>query len=91
MTSVVGFWTFAKLIEAPVVVFVAFHQEYPVLSRLSAIPGIDRSPHDCQRGLDQIHRAVSKMSRLYGEIYETTDWIASDLPRNLGIGKNAGG
>jgi hypothetical protein len=66
-------------------------QEYPARPRLLAIPEIDRAPDVCRRGLDQIHRAVSKISRLYGEVYETTDWIASALPRKLGIGKNAGG
>lgn len=40
---------------------------------------------------DEIHRAVSKISGIYGEVYETTDWIASTLPRKLGNGKNAGG
>jgi nicotinamidase-related amidase len=40
---------------------------------------------------DEIHRAVSKMSGLYGDVHETDDWIASTLPRKLGIGKNAGG
>src|SRR5229473_1335171 len=40
---------------------------------------------------DEIHRAVSKISGLYGEVYETTEWIDATLPRKLGIGKNAGG
>ena len=40
---------------------------------------------------DEIHRAVSKISGLYGDVYETTDWIASTLPRKLGVGKNASG
>ena len=40
---------------------------------------------------DENHRAVSKISGLYGEVYETTDWIASTLPRKLGVGKNTGG
>jgi hypothetical protein len=40
---------------------------------------------------DEIHRAVSKISGLYGDVHETDDWIASTLPRTLGIGKNAGG
>jgi hypothetical protein len=40
---------------------------------------------------DDVHRAVSRISGLYGEVYETTDWIASTLPRKLGYGKNAGG
>jgi hypothetical protein len=66
-------------------------QEYPARPRLLAFPGIDRAPHDGRRAPDQIRRAVSKTSRLYGEVYETTDWIASALPRKLGIGRNAGG
>jgi nicotinamidase-related amidase len=40
---------------------------------------------------DEIHRAVSKISGLYGDVYETDTWIASTLPRKLGIGNNAGG
>jgi nicotinamidase-related amidase len=40
---------------------------------------------------EQIHRAVLKISGLYGEVHETADWIASTLPRKLGNGKNAGG
>jgi hypothetical protein len=40
---------------------------------------------------DDVHRAVSRTSALYGDVYETTDWIASTLPRKLGNGKYAGG
>jgi nicotinamidase-related amidase len=40
---------------------------------------------------DEIHRAVSKISGLYGEVYETSDWVTSTLPRKLGNGTNAGG
>jgi len=40
---------------------------------------------------DEIHRAISKISGLYGDVCETDDWIVSTLPRKLGIGKNAGG
>jgi nicotinamidase-related amidase len=40
---------------------------------------------------EEIHRAVSKISGLYADVYGTDDWIASTLPRKLGIGKNAGG
>jgi isochorismate hydrolase len=40
---------------------------------------------------EEIHRAVSKISRLYADVSETDDWIASTLPRKLVIGKNAGG
>jgi nicotinamidase-related amidase len=39
---------------------------------------------------DEVHRAVSKVSGVYGDIYETSEWIASTLPRKLGAGKNAG-
>jgi nicotinamidase-related amidase len=40
---------------------------------------------------DEVHRAVSKVSGVYGDIYETSEWIASTLPRKLGAGKNTGG
>jgi nicotinamidase-related amidase len=40
---------------------------------------------------DEIHRAVSKISGIYGEVFETADWIEQTLPRKLGNGKNAGG
>ena len=40
---------------------------------------------------DDVHRAVSRTSGLYGEGHETTEWIASTLPRKLGYGKNTGG
>ena len=40
---------------------------------------------------DEIHRAASKISGLYGEVYETTDWTASTLPGKRGNRKNAGG
>jgi len=39
----------------------------------------------------EIHRAISKVSSLYGDVYETSEWIASTLPRKFGSGKNAGG
>jgi nicotinamidase-related amidase len=39
---------------------------------------------------DEVHRAVSKVSGVYGDIYETSEWIASTLPRKLGAGKNTG-
>jgi hypothetical protein len=50
----------------------------------SASQALDEMP------ADEIHRAV-KISGVYGEVHETTDWIASTLPRKLGNGKNAGG
>jgi nicotinamidase-related amidase len=39
----------------------------------------------------EVHRAISKVSGVYGDVYETSEWIASTLPRKLGNGKNAGG
>ena len=40
---------------------------------------------------DEIHRAVTKISALYGEVYETADWIEQTHPRKLGQGKDASG
>jgi hypothetical protein len=37
------------------------------------------------------HRAVSKISGIYGDVYETADWISTALPRKLGHGKSASG
>lgn len=71
--------------------FVNMQQEYLAKPRLLAISEIDRALDNCRKVLDRIHRAVSKISGVYGEVYETTDWIASTLPRKLGNGKNAGG
>jgi hypothetical protein len=64
----------------------AFHRNHKVtyLRNASASHALDVSAAE-------IHRAVSKISRLYGDVHETDDWIASTLPRKLGIGKNAGG
>jgi nicotinamidase-related amidase len=65
----------------------AFHRNHKVtyLCDASASHALD------EVSADEIHRAVSKISGLYGDVYETTDWIASTVPRKLGIGKNAGG
>jgi nicotinamidase-related amidase len=65
----------------------AFHRNHKVtyLCDASASHALD------DVSADEIHRAVSKISGLYGEVYETTDWITSTLPRKLGVGKNAGG
>ena len=65
----------------------AFHRNHRVtyLCDASASHALEDVP------ADEIHRAVSKISGLYGEVYETTDWIASTSPRKLGVGQNAGG
>jgi nicotinamidase-related amidase len=65
----------------------AFHRNHKVayLCDASASHAFDDIP------ADEIHRAISKISGVYGEVYETTEWIASILPRKLGNGKNAGG
>jgi nicotinamidase-related amidase len=65
----------------------AFHRNHKVtyLCDASASHALD------EVSAEEIHRAVSKISGLYGDVYETTDWIASTVPRKLGIGKNAGG
>jgi nicotinamidase-related amidase len=65
----------------------AFHRNHKVtyLCDASASHALEEVP------ADEIHRAVSKISGLYGDVYETDDWIASALSRKLDIGKNAGG
>jgi nicotinamidase-related amidase len=40
---------------------------------------------------DDVQRAVSRISGLYADVYETTDWIAATSPRKLGNGTNARG
>jgi hypothetical protein len=40
---------------------------------------------------DDVRRAVSKLLGIHGDVYETTDWIASTLPCKFGHRKNAGG
>jgi len=65
----------------------AYHRGHQVayLADASASHALD----DLTAG--EIHRAVSKVAGLYGDVYETREWIASTLPRKLGTGKNAGG
>ena len=36
-----------------------------------------------------VHRAVTKISGLYGDVHETREWIATTLPRKLGAGTTA--
>lgn len=65
----------------------AFHRNHKItyLSDASASHALD------DMSADEVHRAVSRISGLYGEVYGTTDWIASTLPRKLGNGNHAGG
>ena len=65
----------------------AFHRDHKAtyLYDASASHALD------EISADEIHRAVSKISGLYGDVHETADWIASTHPRKLGNGKNAGG
>ena len=65
----------------------AFHRNHKVtyLTDASASHALD------EMSADDVHRAVAKISGIYGEVYETTDWIASTLPRKLGNGRQAGG
>jgi hypothetical protein len=44
-----------------------------------------------EKQADDLHRAISKIPGIHGDVYETTDWIASTLPRKLDHGKSAGG
>jgi nicotinamidase-related amidase len=65
----------------------AFHRNRQVtfLSDASASYALD------EMSADDVHCAVSKISEIYGDVYETTEWIASTLPRKFGHRKNAGG
>ncbi len=65
----------------------AFHHKHKVtyLCDASASHALD------DMSADEVHRAVSRISAVYGDVYETADWIEQTLPRKLGIGKNAGG
>ena len=65
----------------------AFHRNHKVtyLWDASASHALD------DMSADDVHRAVSRLSGLYGDVHETSDWIASNLPRKLGNGKHAGG
>jgi nicotinamidase-related amidase len=65
----------------------AFHRNHKVtyLCDASASHALDEMP------AGDVHRAVSKISGIYAEVFETDDWIEQTLPRNLGYGKNAGG
>ena len=52
-----------------------FHRNHKVayLSDASASHALD------DMSADDVHRAVSRISALYGDVYETADWIASTL------------
>jgi nicotinamidase-related amidase len=65
----------------------AFHRNHKVsyIADASASHALD------EMSAEDVHRAVGKISGVYGEVYETTEWIASTLPRKLGNGKQAGG
>jgi hypothetical protein len=65
----------------------AHHRNHKVtyLYDASASHALDEMP------AHEIHRAISKISGVYGEVHETSDWIASTLPRKFGNGRNAGG
>jgi nicotinamidase-related amidase len=65
----------------------AFHRNHEVtyLSDASASHALDGIP------AEQVHQVVTKISGIYGDVFETDDWIEHTLPRKLGNGKNAGG
>jgi nicotinamidase-related amidase len=65
----------------------AFHRNHKVayLCDASASHALE------EMSADEVHCAVSKISGLYGEVFETAEWIASTSPRKLGNGKKAGG
>jgi nicotinamidase-related amidase len=64
-----------------------FHRNHKVAYRSDA--SASHAPDDMPA--DDVQRAVSRVSALYGDVYETADWIASAIPRKLRNGRNAGG
>ena len=64
-----------------------FHRNHKVtyLCDASASHALDEMP------AEEVHRAVSKISGVYADVFETADWIQQTLPRKLGNGRHAGG
>jgi nicotinamidase-related amidase len=64
----------------------AYHRGHKAtyLADASASHGLD------DMAASEVHRAICKVSGLYGDVYETSDWIVSTLPRKLGNEKNSG-
>ena len=69
--------------------FVHMQQEYLAKPRLLANSEIDRALDNCRKVLD--HSRKIGLPVAFAPFYETTDRIASTLPRKLGHGKNPGG
>jgi nicotinamidase-related amidase len=65
----------------------AFHRNHKVtcLCDASASHALDEMP------ADEVRHAVSRISGVDGDAFETDEWIEHTLPRKLGIGRNAGG
>ena len=65
----------------------AFHRNHIVtyLCDASASHALDTM------SADEVHRAVSMISAVYAEVYETDEWIAATTPRKLSNGKGAVG
>jgi hypothetical protein len=69
------------------VAFMRMFNESALFSRAKVANFCDASAgHACDTSTDEIHRAVSRISGLYGEGYETTEWIDRVIPRKLVIG-----
>jgi hypothetical protein len=74
-----------------IVGFLDLPREYPAKPWVTYLwdASAPREPGDTPA--DQVHRAVSRTSGVYADVFETADWIEQSSPRKLGIGKNAGG
>jgi hypothetical protein len=69
------------------VTFMRMFDESAFFSRAKVANFCDASAgHARDTSTDEIHRAVSRISGLYGEGYETTEWIDRTVPRKLIIG-----
>lgn len=101
MDSVVSLLTFTNASNVPIITFVDMQKEHMAAPRPLAISGGDGALTNCRTGLPGPSHRHHKVTCLYDalachgpeevSVGATDDWIASTLPRKLGIGNNAGG
>jgi hypothetical protein len=91
MTLVVSPRTFPNSSGAPIVAFVDVQREYPAKPRVTYLYDASARHALDDMSAHEVHRAVSGISGVYGEVFETADRMEQTLRRKLGIGKNAVG
>jgi hypothetical protein len=86
VSFVAGVRTFANSASGPIITLIDFsHRDHKIILLCD-----DFTARNAMSA-DQRHCAISKFSEFYGGEHETTDRIASTLPRKRADGKNAGG